>query len=156
MSPLIYTRHHCKPAQAPEVETMEAADLLVSTWQCPECQAYWEPKETNPYRQNAPLTIQWVCLGRPEENAHMRAVEAHLEGTSALSATTITPDMVQLVLDTYAEHTERARDVFSGYTGCAVCGAGSYGPHTIRAHARGKAAEALQDALDKAGRDAQE
>ena len=76
----------------------------------------------------------------------MRAVEAHLEGTSALSAPTITPHMVQLVLDTYAEH--EGFVIQDGREFCAECDAPlTNGTPALVSHARGKAAEALQGAL---------
>lgn len=61
-------------------------------------------------------------------------------------APTVTDRMVQLVLDTYTDHisTDTVTDVLGA---CESCWAGIYGPHTIQAHAREKAAEALQDAL---------
>lgn len=71
----------------------------------------------------------------------------------APSSPTVTPHMVQLVLDTYAEHEDFVtRD---GREFCAECDAPlTNGTPSLVSHAREKAAEALQDALDKAGRDA--
>lgn len=68
---------------------------------------------------------------------------------------TVTPHMVQLVLDTYAEH--EGFVIQDGREFCAECDAPlTNGTPSLVSHARGKAAEALQDALDKAGRDATE
>ena len=77
----------------------------------------------------------------------MRAVEAHLEGTSALSAPTITPDTVQFALDTYSDHSELGTDTTGAYTECADCGDGPYAPHTIGLHALERANAALRAAL---------
>ena len=63
---------------------------------------------------------------------------------------TVTPHMVQLVLDTYAEH--EGFVIQDGREFCAECDAPlTNGTPSLVSHARGKAAEALQDALDKAG-----
>jgi len=65
--------------------------------------------------------------------------------------------MVQLVRDTYEDHMSVTPSDGSEPLGwCGECEAHIDEPRTIQAHAREKAAEALQGALDKAGRDAQE
>ncbi|MBK4119702.1 hypothetical protein [Kocuria rhizophila] len=150
MSPIIYTRHCCDPAKDPEVLAMSDEYLEGATWQCPECDAYWEAEAGQRYAAGTRVRdLTWTCTGRPREQAHVREVEAALEGaaTATASAPTVTPRMVQIVLDTYSEHSELGQDDAGDYAECAQCGTGSYGPHTIQAHAREKAAEALQAAL---------
>lgn len=85
---------------------------------------------------------------------YVRREIARLGGEPAPEPTspTVTPDMVQLVLDTCAEHAELATFDDGTCTECRGCLDGpKYGRYTIQAHAREKAAAALQDALDKAG-----
>lgn len=147
MSPIIYTRHHCTPAADPKVATMSAEALTGATWQCPECDAYWEPEIFKASNGTAPR-LTWQCTGRPREQAHLREVEAALEGAATPSVPTVTDRMVQLVIDTYSDHTTvTPGDGAEPLGWCGECETGIYGPHTIQAHAREKAAAALQDAL---------
>lgn len=134
MSPIIYTPHAC--------DLPEDAQRGGILWQCDICDSIWS---ADPPR----LGGGWRKIDEPRRDQNL--AEAKRRQIAQPATPRITPDMVELVLDTYSEHTELARDVFSGYTGCAVCGTGSYGPHTVRAHAREMAANVLQDALDKAG-----
>lgn len=135
---------------------MTPARLVASTWQCPECQAYWEPDAPSAAARRVE-DVRWRCLGRPREKAHTRVIEAHIEGSSALPTPTVTPRMVQLVLDTYADHMSVTPNDGAAPLGwCGECETGIYEPRTIQAHAQEKAAAALQDALDKAGWDATE
>ena len=161
MSPIIYTRHRCDPAEDPELQGMKPAYLEGATWQCPECDAYWEPL-VHKAGDGAVLRVTWECTGRPKEQAHIREVEAALDGSTPAqpeppTTPRVTPDMVQLVLDTYSDHTVAAPNDGAEPLGwCGECETGIYEPHTIQAHAREITAEVLRDALAKAGRDAQE
>lgn len=94
--------------------------------------------------------LTWKCTARPREQAHLREVEAALDGATTAQATTptVTDRMVQLVLDTYSDHMcVTPNDGAEPLGWCGECETGIYGPHTIQAHAREKAADALQDAL---------
>ena len=148
MSPIIYTRHRCAPAEDPEVAAIGRDEAEGVMWQCPECDAYWET-EVKKAINGQVLSFAWVCMGRPREQAHVREVEAALEGAAARPAPTVTDRMVQLVLDTYSDHIDVTpnRGGAAPLGWCVECGARIYGPYTIQAHAREKAAEALQDAL---------
>ncbi|MDO4920069.1 hypothetical protein [Kocuria sp.] len=64
-------------------------------------------------------------------------------------APVVTPEMVQLVLDTYAEHEDVVTRDRIRY--CAECDAPLVGWLTPAAHARNMAAAVLEDALAKAG-----
>ena len=151
MSPLIYTRHCCDPAKDPEVSAMSDEYLEGATWQCRECDAYWEAEAGQRYAVGTRVRdLTWTCTGRPREQAHVREVEAALEGaaTATASAPTVAPDMVQLVLDTYEDHMSfipnDAGDVLAW---CGECDAEICSPYTIQAHAREMAANALQGVL---------
>ena len=81
---------------------------------------------------------------------YVRREIARLGGEPAPEPTspTVTPGMVQLVLDTYTDHMSvTPNDGVEPLGWCGECETGIYGPHTIQAHAREKAVEALQDAL---------
>ena len=135
MSPIIYTPHDCeKPGY----------DLPAGTlYQCPECDRVWE-RGTDVFEDDT--NLHWWVEEDPRRGVALQ--KACSQRTQ--SAPTITPDMVQLAVDTYAEHADFARDKFGVYTGrseCAECGTGPYGIRTIKEHAREKAVEALQDAL---------
>lgn len=135
---------------------MSREELVGATWQCPECQAYWEPETKRSYNGTL-LDFTWRCTARPQEQAHLREIEAALDGAVTATAPTVTLDMVQLILDTYSEHmTTVPSDDTDALGTCGECGAGIYGQYTIQAHAREMATNVLQDALNKAGRDAQE
>ena len=148
MSPLIYARHHCIPAADPKVATMSAEALVGAIWQCPECQSYWKPRNGQRHRISDPITFEWVCIGRPAENAVARNMEAHIEGNSALPTPTVAETVVQLVIGTYMAHMALVPDDDKSVLGvCGECAAGIFGPHTIQVHAREKAIAALQEAL---------
>jgi len=151
MSPLIYTRHCCDPAKDPEVSAMSNEYLEGATWQCPECDAYWEAEAGQRYAVGTRVRdLTWTRTARPREQAHVREVEAALEGaaTATASTPTITPAMVQLVLDTYTDHTSvTPNDGVEPLGWCGECEAAIYGAPMIQAHAREKATEALQGAL---------
>ncbi|MDO4919919.1 DUF3310 domain-containing protein [Kocuria sp.] len=76
------------------------------------------------------------------------------EPESSPAAPVVTPEMVQLVLDTYAEHEDIVTRERKRY--CAECDAPLVHGLTPAAHARNMAAATLEDAIAKAGRDAQE
>lgn len=147
MSPIIYTPHRCTPAEDPDVVAMSDKDLEGATWRCPDCDAYWEPKIGMAFN-GVVRDFSWTCTGRPREQAHLREVEAALEGAATPSVPTVTDRMVQLVLDTYTDHTSvTPNDGAEPLGWCGECETGIYGPHTSQAHAREMAANALQDAL---------
>lgn len=130
MSPIIYTPHDC--------ETPEG-DLRDGTlWQCDVCETIWEADRR--------LIGEWKKIAQPRRGRIVADALKRPEHTSEPTTPTITPDMVQLVLDTYTDHisTDTVTDVLGA---CESCGAGIYGPHTIQAHAREMATNALQDAL---------
>lgn len=143
MSPIIYTPHRC---ETPAPPSTPRPDLIGTLWQCETCQAIYEAidgslgrwyKIADPYRKH--------CI----EDASRRVL--------AEPAQTVTPAMVQLVLDTYTAHTALVPNDGAEPLGwCGECETAIYGAPTIQVHAREKAAAALQDALDKAGWDATE
>lgn len=148
MSPLIYTRHCCDPAKDPEVSAMSDEYLEGATWQCPECDAYWEAEAGQRYAAGTRVRdLTWTCTGRPREQAHVREVEAALEGaaTATASAPTVTPRMVQIVLDTITAHEEIvARD---GIFYCEKCDAALVHGLTLAAHALNAGAAVLENEL---------
>lgn len=149
MSPIIYARHRCAPAEDPDVAAMGRDEAEGVMWQCPECDAYWETEVTKGINGQV-LSFAWACTGRPSEQAQLREVEAALEGaaTATASTPTVTPHMVQLAVDTYEDHMcVFPNDGAAPLGWCGECETGIYEPHTIQAHAREKAAEALQAAL---------
>ena len=132
---------------------MSSEDLEGATWQCPACDAYWEPL-VHKAGDGAVLRVTWECTGRPNEQAHMREVEAALDGTTEAQATTpaVTDRMVQLVLDTYTAHTAVVpNDGVEPLGWCGECETAIHGAPMIQAHAREITAEVLQDALAAGG-----
>lgn len=143
MSPIIYARHRCAPAEDPDIVAMGRDEADGVMWQCPECDAYWETEVTKATNGQV-LRFAWVCMGRPREQAQLREVEAAFNPTA--TTPTVTPHMVQLVLDTYAEH--EGFVIQDGREFCAECDAPlTNGTPSLVSHAREKAAEALQGAL---------
>ncbi|MEX5308913.1 hypothetical protein [Kocuria sp. CPCC 205297] len=143
---IIYTRHQCRPDEDPEVTAMAFDELEGATWKCPECQAYWE-LQVNRGFQGQVLNTAWFCIGRPLENQHTREIQADLKGNTP----TITPRMIQIVLDTYEEHRLVAPADGDGPDGplghCGECDA-PIGPHTSQTHAMEAAVAALQAEID--------
>ena len=137
MSPIIYTPHDCEKPEG----NLPAGTL----YQCPECDLIWE-LSTDTVRDGKRL--KWWAIDGPRRDIALGAARARAVQPATPTAPTVTPDMVQLVLDTYAEHmavvTSDGNEVLGT---CGECGAGIFGPHTIQAHAREMAANALQDAL---------
>lgn len=153
MSPIIYTPHRCAPSEDPDLAALSNDEVEGVIWQCPECQAYWEADVAKAITGKV-VSFVWVCVGSPRQEAQRREIEAALKGTASTPTPTVTPHMVQLVVDTYSDHMSVSpsdRDELLGW--CGECDTEIRCPYTIQAHAREKAAEALQGALDKAGRD---
>lgn len=135
MSPIIYTPHDCEKPEG----NLPAGTL----YQCPECDRVWE-RYTDVFEDDT--NLHWWVEEDPRRGAALQKACSQRTQSEATSA----PAMVQLAVDTYAEHADFARDKFGVYTGrseCAECGTGPYGIRTIKEHAREKAVEALQDAL---------
>ena len=144
MSPIIYTPHDCeKPGNCAPRGTL---------WQCSECGLIWElDADTMATGER----LKWWAIEGPRRDIALGAARARAVQPEISTTPTVTPHMVQLVLDTYAEH--EGFVIQDGRVFCAECDAPlTNGTPSLVSHARGKAAEALQDALDKAGRDATE
>ncbi|WP_406019291.1 hypothetical protein OH783_01665 [Kocuria rhizophila] len=140
MSPIIYTPHDCEKPEG----NLPAGTL----YQCPECDRVWE-RGTDVFEDDT--NLHWWVEEDPRRGAALQKACSQRTQPEATSA----PDMVELVLDTYTDHMSVTPNGGVEPLGwCGKCETGIYGPHTIQAHAREKAVEALQDALDKAGRDA--
>lgn len=132
MSPIIYTPHNCERAEG----NLPAGTL----YQCPECDRVWE-RGTDIFEDDT--NLHWWVEEDPRRGAALQ--KACSQRTQ--SAPTVTPDMVELAMDTYWNHVDLRRDAEGEYTECAECGTGSYDFHTIMEHALEKAVEAVQDAL---------
>lgn len=143
MSPIIYTPHDCeKPVH----------DRLAGTlYQCPECDRVWEADSIPSVSKRGGECV-WSLVEDQRHDAALRAASTRAARLVTPATPTITPAMVLLALDTYAEHEDFVtRD---GREFCAECDAPlTTGPLVLVAHASQMAATALQDALDKAGRD---
>lgn len=145
MSPIIYTPHDCEKPEG----NLPAGTL----YQCPECDRVWEADRIPSVSKRGGACV-WYLVEDPRHDAALRAASTRAARPVTPATPTINPDMVQLALDTYWNHAALARDESGMYTECAECGTSSYGVHAIKEHAMEKAVEAVQDALDKAGRDA--
>ena len=138
MSPIIYTPHKCETPAPQDVACPHPRGTL---WQCETCYAIHEAEDAR--------RGKWVQVADPKrvrrvEEARQRASSRDGNPTTP----TVTPRMVQLVLDTYTDHMAVVpNDGAKPLEWCGECETGLYGPHTIQAHAREKAAEVLQDAL---------
>lgn len=130
MSPIIYTPHYC---ETPE-EDLRSGTL----WQCEVCETIWEARR--------PRIGDWVKIAVPRRERIVTDALNRPALTSETTTPTVTPDMVHLVLDTYAEHEDFVtRD---GREFCAECDAPlTTGPLVLVAHASRMAAAVLQDAL---------
>lgn len=130
MSPIIYTPHDC--------DTPTLGDFPYGTiWQCETCQALWGATSA--------AKSEWVKIEDPHRE---HRIEDAFRRARTPSTPTVTPRMVQLVIDTYTDHTTVIPGDGAEPLGwCGECETGIYGPHTIQAHAREKAVEALQEAL---------
>ena len=137
MSPIIYTPHDCEKPEG----NLPAGTL----YQCPECDRVWE-RGTDVFEDDT--NLHWWVEEDPRRGVALQ--KACSQRTQ--SAPTITPDMVQLVLDEYEEHGDIGR--LGNAWWCARCPDPIPQGLTPAGHARSMAAAALQDALDKAGRDA--
>lgn len=131
MSPIIYTPHDCKKPEG----NLPAGTL----YQCPECDRVWE-RGTDVFEDDT--NLHWWVEEDPRRGAALQ--KACSQRTQ--SAPTITPDMVQLALDTYAEHKDFV--TWGGLECCAKCAAPLPAGTLVRMdHARRMAATALRDAL---------
>lgn len=142
MSPIIYTPHDCDTPDG---------DLRDGTlWQCDVCETIWEADRR--------LIGEWKKIAQPRRGRIVADALKRPEHTSEPTTPTITPSMVQLVLDVYEDHMLVAPADGDGPDGplghCGECDA-PIGPHTIMTHALEAAAAALQAEID-GGRDAQE
>lgn len=138
MSPIIYTPHKC---ETPAPQDVACPHPVGTLWQCETCYAIHEAEDAR--------TGLWVQVSDPKRVHRVEEARRWAAPRDGLpTAPTVTPDMVQLVLDTYAEHMSvTPNDGAEPLGWCGECETGIYGPHTIQAHAREKAAEALQGAL---------
>ena len=134
MSPIIYTPHDCEKPEG----NLPAGTL----YQCPECDRVWE-RGTDVFEDDT--NLHWWVEEDPRRGAALQ--KACSQRTQ--SAPTVTPDMVQLVLDEYKEHANIGR--LDNAWWCARCPDPIPQGLTPAGHARSMAAAALQDALDKAG-----
>lgn len=139
MSPIIYTPHDCEKPEG----NLPAGTL----YQCPECDRVWE-RGTDVFEDDT--NLHWWVEEDPRRGVALQ--KACSQRTQ--SAPTITPDMVELVLNEYEEHADIGR--LGNAWWCARCPDPIPRGLTPAGHARSMAAAALQDALDKAGRDATE
>lgn len=134
MSPIIYTPHDCEKPEG----NLPAGTL----YQCPECDRVWE-RGTDVFEDDT--NLHWWVEEDPRRGVALQ--KACSQRTQ--SAPTVTPDMVQLVLDEYKEHANIGR--LDNAWWCARCPDPIPQGLTPAGHARSMAAAALQDALDKAG-----
>lgn len=142
MSPIIYTPHKCETP---------GGDMPAGTlYQCPECDRVWE-LETVRTRDSSIRANVWTVLEDPRRAAILRDACAQ---NNPPATPTVTPDMVELVLNEYEEHADIGR--LGNAWWCARCPDPIPRGLTPAGHARSMAAAALQDALDKADRDATE
>jgi len=134
MSPIIYTPHDCEKPEG----NLPAGTL----YQCPECDRVWE-RGTDVFEDDT--NLHWWVEEDPRRGAALQKACSQRTQPEATSPT-VTPDMVLLVLDTYAEHEDFVtRD---GREFCAECDAPlTTGPLVLVAHASQMAANVLQDAL---------
>lgn len=139
MSPIIYTPHDCEKPEG----NLPAGTL----YQCPECDRVWE-RGTDVFEDDT--NLHWWVEEDPRRGVALQ--KACSQRTQ--SAPTITPDMVEIVLNEYKEHANIGR--LDNAWWCARCPDPIPQGLTPAGHARSMAAAALQDALDKAGRDATE
>lgn len=93
MSPIIYTPHDCEKPEG----NLPAGTL----YQCPKCDRVWE-RGTDVFEDDT--NLHWWVEEDPRRGVAMQ--KACSQRTQ--STPTVTPDMVQLVLDTYADHAELA------------------------------------------------
>ena len=132
MSPIIYTPHNCKPP-----EGFQRAGTL---WQCDICDATWSAY--SPY-----IGGGWRKIDEPRKD---QCLAESIERLNTHPTTpTVTPDMVELVLNEYKEHANIGR--LDNAWWCARCPDPIPQGLTPAGHARSMAAAALQDALTKAG-----
>lgn len=137
MSPIIYTPHEC--------EASVLADLPYGTiWQCETCQALWAATSS--------AKIEWVKIEDPRREHSIE--DASHRAPAQPTTPTVTPDMLQLAVDTYTAHQRTLHQGKKTY--CAACGKSLKGAPPFGLHALSMAHAALQDVLDKAGRDATE
>ena len=139
MSPIIYTPHDC---EIPNTQGIVAAAGNEALWVCPECDNVWELRDNF-------VTKAWCLVRAPRREA---IVAANYKPVTAPAPTqdapTITPHMAQLAVDTYEDHMcVFPNDGAAPLGWCGECDAEIREPYTIQAHAREKAAEALQGAL---------
>lgn len=133
MSPIIYTPHRC--------EIPEGVYRAGTLWQCDICDATWSA-----YSYGG----GWRKIDEPRQDQCLAEARQRLNTHPA--APMVTPDMVELVLNEYKEHANIGR--LDNAWWCARCPDPIPQGLTPAGHARSMAAAALQDALDKAGRDA--
>ena len=134
MSPIIYTPHDCEKPEG----NLPAGTL----YQCPECDRVWE-RGTDVFEDDT--NLHWWVEEDPRRGAILREACAQ---NNPPATPTVTPAMVQLVVDTYTSHARLTYFDDGTQTECRGCLDGpKYDRHTIQAHAREKAAEVLQDAL---------
>ena len=134
MSPIIYTPHDCEKPEG----NLPAGTL----YQCPECDRVWE-RGTDVFEDDT--NLHWWVEEDPRRGVALQ--KACSQRTQ--SAPTVTPDMVQLVLNEYEEHGDIGR--LGNAWWCTRCPDPIPQGLTPAGHARSMAAAALQDALDKAG-----
>lgn len=139
MSPIIYTPHDCEKPEG----NLPAGTL----YQCPECDRVWEADRIPSVSKRGGACV-WYPVEDPRHDAALRAASTRAARPVTPATPTITPAMVQLVLDTYTDHMSvTPNDGVEPLGWCGECETGIYGPHTIQAHAREKAANVLQNAL---------
>lgn len=137
MSPIIYTPHDCeKPGNCVPRGTL---------WQCSECGLIWElDADTMATGER----LKWWAIEGPRRDLALGAARARAVQHEMSTTPTVTPDMVELMLDAYADHNSLVQ---VGNLGtrlmCRKCETSMSSYQAALRHAREKAAEALQDAL---------
>lgn len=130
MSPIIYTPHDCEKPEG----NLPAGTL----YQCPECDRVWE-RGIDVFEDDT--NLHWWVEEDPRRGVALQ--KACSQRTQ--SAPTITPDMVQLAVDTYTDHT--GTTTHGEITYCAACDEPLWGVIEFRLHALSMAYAALQDAM---------
>ena len=137
MSPIIYTPHDCeKPGY----------DLPAGTlYQCPECDLVWE-LSTDTVRDGKRL--KWWAIDGPRRDFALGAARARAVQPEPPATPRVTPDIVQLVVDTYEKHNDTVTRGKKHY--CKECDEHLEGSLAVWRHARTRGTWALEDAIAQA------